>query len=115
MASVSAMGKHAVNTQSAISYPDWDVLSPVYHPPNYTDPWQGAAKRSEVRVIGGRGECTDSLGIKRSGTDHRQRFRALRAPAAAGSIFIYFSPPRINANPTTASLASDVKTNVNAS
>ena len=32
--SVSAMGKHAVTTQSAISYPDSDVLdlSPVYHP-----------------------------------------------------------------------------------
>ncbi len=26
--SVSAMGKHAVNTQSAISYPDSDVLDP---------------------------------------------------------------------------------------
>ena len=41
--SVFAMGKHAVNTQSAISYPDSDVLDPS--PPQTTRIRQGPTKR----------------------------------------------------------------------
>src|SRR6266436_5977560 len=68
--SVCAMGKHAVNTQSAISYPDSDVLdlSPVYHPQSTRtrqEPPNDGAHSSEWSVgEARRGEYKDSLGIK---------------------------------------------------
>src|SRR6266404_1784870 len=79
--SVSGMGKHAATTQSAISYPDSDVLdlSPVYHPQMMALIVQSGrwARRGEANV--------------RIPSESREE-TTVRAPAT--SLFIFFSYQR---------------------
>ncbi len=91
--SVSGMGKHAATTQSAISYPDSDVLdlSPVYHPQMMALIVQSGrwARRGEANV---RIPSESSLKRKRPPSEH--------------PLLHYLFSFRINANPTTASLVA---------